>query len=71
MLQYKDISVVSILLVATVQSELVTFPYKVLGNCFRDVEAQNLHVALNTNFDNMSVTGQNAQLPVLCFVFIL
>lgn len=67
MLQHKHISVVSMLLAATVQSKLVTFPYKVLGN-FKDVEAQNLHVALNTNFNNVSVTGQDAQLPILCFI---
>lgn len=71
MLQHKHISVVSMLLAATMQSKLVTFPCKVLGNCFRDVEPENLHVALNTNFNHVSVTGQDAQLPVLCFIFIL
>lgn len=42
--------------------------FKVLGNCFRDVEAQNLHVALNTNFNIVSVTGQDV--PLLIFIFM-
>lgn len=40
MLQHKNFSVVYMLLVATIEGELVMFPYKVLGNCFMNVEAQ-------------------------------
>lgn len=70
MLQHKHISVVSVLLAATMHSKLVTFPYTVLDHCFRDAEAQNLHAALKTNFNNVSVTGQDAQLPISCFYII-
>ena len=63
MLQHKNFGVIYMLLVATIQCELVIFPYKVSGNCSWNVEAQKGDVALNANF-NMSRTGPDAQLPM-------
>lgn len=39
-MQHENFCVVCMLLVATIQGELVIFLYKISGNCFKNIEAQ-------------------------------
>lgn len=60
-MQHENFCVVCMLLVATIQGELVVFPYKISGNCFKNVEAQKWVVALNINFNN--IAGKPGRMP--------